>query len=197
MMLSSSDLSTELQRCRELGVQAYLTKPVTRTDLLRAICTIASPRNGMMDTPADGNTAHTHPQRQSLHVLVAEDNLVNQKLVCRLLEKRGYTPRVVASGVAALKALEVDAFDLLLLDLQMPEMDGCEVASSIRQRENGGERLPILALTAAAMKGDRERCLAAGMDGYVSKPIRSNELYEAIDQLMGADRAPRCSIADK
>jgi CheY-like chemotaxis protein len=120
-----------------------------------------------------------------LRILVAEDNRVNQILIVRLLEKQGHTTVVASNGLEALAALDKQAFDVVLMDVQMPEMDGFEAATIIRQREDGAAaRQPIIAITAHAMKGDRERCLAAGMDSYVSKPICPEELFEAIDALV-------------
>jgi len=119
--------------------------------------------------------------RTSLRILLAEDNLVNQRLATRLLEKRGHHVVVAANGREALAALEKDIFDLVLMDMQMPEMDGFEATAAIRQKEKtDGGHLPIVALTAHAMKGDREKCLAAGMDGYLTKPLRPQELEEVL-----------------
>src|SRR4029079_15391766 len=118
---------------------------------------------------------------RALRLLLAEDNPVNQKLALRLLEKRGHSVVVASNGEEALKAIEQHAFDLLLMDVQMPVMDGFEATAAIRARERGsGSHLPIIAMTAYAMKGDRERCLEAGMDGYVSKPIQPRELWQTI-----------------
>jgi signal transduction histidine kinase/ActR/RegA family two-component response regulator len=125
------------------------------------------------------------PQCRPLRILLAEDNLVNQKLARRLLEKQGHTVAVAGNGREAVGLLERESFDLALLDIQMPELDGSEVARTVRAREkNTGARLPIIALTAHAMLGDRERCLEAGMDGYVSKPIKVSELFTAISQVI-------------
>jgi CheY-like chemotaxis protein len=115
-------------------------------------------------------------------VLLAEDNTINQKLAVRLLEKRGHSVVVAGNGREALTALERESYDVVLMDVQMPEMDGFEATAAIRAREKeSGRRLPIIAMTAYAMKGDRERCLAAGMDGYVSKPLQPRELFEAVE----------------
>jgi len=123
-------------------------------------------------------------KRQSLHILVAEDNLINQKLVVRLIEKRGHTAVIANNGREALEALEKQMFDLMLIDVQMPEMDGFEATAAIREREkNTGIHLPIVAMTAHAMKGDQERCLSAGMDSYVSKPIQPETLFRVVEEL--------------
>jgi CheY-like chemotaxis protein len=121
----------------------------------------------------------------ALHVLVAEDNRVNQKVVTRLLEKQGHRVTLAENGREALDKLLLGGFDAILMDVQMPEMTGLEAARAIRRAERGsGRHIPILAMTAHAMKGDRERCLASGMDGYVSKPIRSRELLDALQGLI-------------
>jgi CheY-like chemotaxis protein len=128
------------------------------------------------------------PQRP-LHVLVAEDNRVNQKVVTRLLEKQGHRVTLAANGREALEKLLVGGFDGILMDVQMPEMNGLEAAQAIRRAERGsGRHIPILAMTAHAMKGDRERCLVSGMDGYVSKPIRSQELLDALQGVISASQ---------
>jgi signal transduction histidine kinase/HPt (histidine-containing phosphotransfer) domain-containing protein len=127
------------------------------------------------------------PPRQK-RVLVAEDNQVNQRVAARLLENLGHVVHVVGDGRAALRALECERFDLVLMDVQMPDMDGLEATAELRRREQGtGWRAPVIALTAHAMKGDRERCLAAGMDGYLSKPVQWEELRQVIDSILGSD----------
>jgi signal transduction histidine kinase/CheY-like chemotaxis protein len=184
MMLSSSDRRTDSTRCEELGIATYLTKPVKQSELLDALLTVL----GTLPPPAPPTAAAgqdgRHEPRRPLRVLLAEDNAVNQRLAIRLLEKQGHTVAVAATGAAAAAALEQATFDLLLMDLQMPEMDGFEATALIRAKEKPtGRHLPIVAMTAHAMKGDRERCLAAGMDGYVSKPIHAKELFETIANL--------------
>jgi CheY-like chemotaxis protein len=131
-----------------------------------------------------------------LRVLVAEDNAVNQRLASRLLEKRGHRVTVMVNGREALEALEKQTFDLILMDVQMPEMDGFEATSAIREREkHTGAHIPIIALTAHAMKGDMERCLAAGMDGYLSKPIRPQDLDEILETYL-ARRTGRVQVPE-
>src|SRR6202022_1826283 len=123
--------------------------------------------------------------RNHLQILLVEDNAVNRVLAVRLLEKRGHTVAVAGNGKEALAALEKQAFDLVLMDVQMPEMDGFEATAALREKEKTtGIHLPIIAMTAHAMKGDRERCLAAGMDGYLSKPFQTEELFEAIEKTL-------------
>ena len=186
MMLSSSGRPGDAARCRDLGIAGYLTKPVKQSELLNAILTV-------LGAPAAETTRKMVVTRHSLRedrkryrILLAEDNSVNQKLAARLLEKAGHQVTVAADGLQAVAAVEIGGFDLILMDVQMPEMNGYEATAVIREREKSGTvRVPILALTAHAMKGDRERCLDAGMDGYISKPIKARELLDAIDRLPG------------
>jgi PAS domain S-box-containing protein len=185
MMLSSAGQPGDAVRCRELGIAAYLTKPVRQSELLDAVLTVlgVSPSKQPLTTLV---TRHSlRENKKSLHVLLAEDNAVNQKLAVRLLEKQGHQVEVASDGREALETLSRHSFDLILMDVQMPEMNGFEVTATIRnrERENGGH-LPIIAMTAHAMKGDRERCLEVGMDGYVSKPIQVKELFEMIEKAM-------------
>ena len=133
-------------------------------------------------------------RRHALRFLLAEDNVINQRLMLRLLDKVGHAVTVVRNGRAALDALATGGYDMVLMDIQMPEMDGFEVAAVIREREREtGKHLPLVALTAHAMRGDRERCLQAGFDGYVSKPIRFQDLFDTIDRLAptAATSSPR------
>ena len=125
-----------------------------------------------------------------MRVLLAEDNVVNQKLVTRLLERRGHSVTVAANGRLAVQAVNRDHYDVILMDVQMPEMGGFEATAIIREKERAeGVRTPIVALTANAMKGDNERCLSAGMDAYLSKPIRTNELFDVIESLRKVEMA--------
>jgi CheY-like chemotaxis protein len=125
---------------------------------------------------------------RSLRILLTEDNPVNQVLAVRLLEKRGHSVAVAGNGREALAALGRERFDVVLMDVQMPEMDGFETTAALRARErDAGTRVPVVAMTAYAMKGDKERCLAAGMDGYISKPLRPRDLFEAVEGLVAAD----------
>jgi CheY-like chemotaxis protein len=175
-------------RCRELGIEAYLTKPVSRDELHAAILKALA---GASRFPQAGDAGPGAAPRKSvsrpkgpLRILLAEDNMVNQKVVVHFLEKEGHTVQIAANGREAVSALERERFDLVLMDVQMPEMDGFEATAAIRARERfTGARLPILAMTAHAMSGDRERCLAAGMDGYVAKPVHKAELLEAIGRV--------------
>jgi CheY-like chemotaxis protein/HPt (histidine-containing phosphotransfer) domain-containing protein len=187
IMITSGGRAGAMNRSRELGIAAHLLKPVAQGDLLEAIVRalhLSLGRTGMR-TPAD--KAADPEKRRPLQILLAEDNLVNQRLAVGLLEKRGHTVVIAADGQQALAALERQPFDLMFMDVQMPEMSGFEATARIREREkNTGRHLPIIATTAYAMKGDRERCLASGMDGYVSKPIMAAELFRAIDETLAA-----------
>jgi two-component system sensor histidine kinase/response regulator len=124
-----------------------------------------------------------------LNILLVEDNLINQKLAARLLEKAGHVVTLAGNGKEALEQIAVREFDLVLMDISMPEMDGLEATQVIRQQENGARRLPIVALTAHAMVGDRERCLAAGMDHYVTKPVQTQVLFAAMAEVLGLPRS--------
>ena len=181
MMLSSAGQSGDAKRCRELGVAAYLTKPVRQGELLDAILT-ALGTTRQKEAQSLLVTRHTvRENRIPLRILLVEDNSVNQMLAVRLLEKRGHTVSVAGNGKEALTALENHVFDLVLMDVQMPEMNGFEATVAIRTMEkNSGNHLPIIAMTAHAMVGDRERCLEAGMDDYLSKPIRPQELADML-----------------
>jgi PAS domain S-box-containing protein len=188
MMLSSANRREDAGRCRELGVAAYLTKPVRQSTLLDAIMTTLGP-SASVENGAGPAAAHAAPGegRRTLRLLLAEDNAVNQRLAVSLLEKRGHQIVVVGNGREALAALDERRFDAVLMDVQMPEMDGLEAAATIRAREAvTGAHVPIIAMTAHALKGDRDRCLAAGMDSYVSKPLRPRELFEVLEGLVPA-----------
>jgi len=187
IMATSAGQRGDAARCRTLSIAAYLTKPVRGVELKAVIrATLGRAPGDIQARPL--LTRHSQRERRrSLHILVAEDNPVNQKLAVRLLEKEGHTVVVVDNGRRALEALEGADIDLVILDVQMPEMDGYEAATSIRKAEETTlKRVPILAMTAHAMKGDREKCLAAGMDGYLSKPIRPDDLRQAIEELVPA-----------
>ena len=184
MMLTSGGQRGDAQRCEQLGIAAYLLKPVRQSELRDAIMRVLS------TSPAQGKdpmiTRYSLRQEtvgtKSLKILLAEDNLTNQKLATRILEKRNHSVTVVSNGREALDALETSAYDLVLMDMQMPEMDGFEATSALREREKStGRHQAVVAMTALAMNGDRERCLAVGMDGYISKPIRPQELDELLD----------------
>lgn len=183
IVLTSGDRRGDTERAQRLGLAAQLIKPVKSSELRQVIGTAlaAAPPGGR---PANGHrraTRVTVQPTRPLRVLLAEDSLLNQKLAVGLLTKWGHTVTVANNGLEAVSAAAQQPFDLVLMDIMMPEMNGFEATEAIRRQERErGERVPIVALTAHALKGDRERCLAAGMDAYVSKPIRQDELYEAI-----------------
>jgi signal transduction histidine kinase/CheY-like chemotaxis protein len=189
MMLTSAGHVGDAARCRELGISAYLVKPIRQGELLNAICAVL--QNEPQHHPDRLVTKHT--LREGNHrnrILLAEDNPVNQKLAMRLLERRGFNVTVVGDGRAALGALESAHFDAILMDVQMPELDGFQTTAAIREKEKvTGAHIPIIAMTAHALKGDQERCLEAGMDAYVSKPIRTVELFKIIDDQLSASNA--------
>jgi PAS domain S-box-containing protein len=195
MMLSSADRRDNAARCRALGITTYLTKPIKRAELLNAIMTVVDGPAGAKVRAATGTRSTVGPCDRGLRLLLTEDNVVNQKLAIRLLEKRGHTVVVAGNGKQALAALQGQAFDVVLMDVQMPEMDGFEATAAIRAREKTtGGHVPIVAMTAHAMKGDRERCLQVGMDGYISKPLQPSELFEAVEGLAAAAAASGRSV---
>jgi PAS domain S-box-containing protein len=184
MMISSADRRETAARCRERGVTTYLTKPIKRAELLNALMTSVSTAFAQPARPPAPRRSFA-PCGRGLRLLLAEDNAVNQKLAVRLLEKRGHTVVVVGNGKEALAALEGGPFDAVLMDVMMPEMDGFEATATIRARERvSGDHVPIVAMTAHAMKGDRERCLEVGMDGYISKPLQPGELFETVERVV-------------
>ena len=184
VMLSSAAHADHAERSRKCGVACYATKPVKQSDLLDVIMT-ALGEQAVTSRRSIGHAAEVSSASSCpLRILLAEDNEVNQKLAVRWLRKWGHSVVVAGNGREALARLEKDAFDLILMDVQMPEMGGLETTAAIRAKEQGGAgHVPILAMTAHALKGDRERCLAAGMDGYISKPIRPQEMFRAIENL--------------
>jgi two-component system, sensor histidine kinase and response regulator len=196
LMLSAGGGPDDAARCRALGVTRHLTKPVRRSDLLDTLVTALGERL-VSDPPAPAEDAPA--AGRALRVLLAEDNRINQRLAVRMLEKAGHTVTVAENGREALAALERETFDVVLMDVQMPEMSGFEATAAIRAREQQtGGHLPVVALTAHAMKGDRERCLEAGMDAYVAKPVRAAELLQVIADLVpghAMDPAPSAESA--
>jgi two-component system sensor histidine kinase/response regulator len=194
MMLTSGGQRGDAARCGELGIAAYLLKPVRQAELRDAIVKVLATKEqvGASSMITRDTLQEAADPKKGLHILLAEDNVVNQKLAIRLLEKRGHHVVLACNGKEALAALEKDSFDLVLMDVQMPEMDGLEATEALREREQAtGHHQPVVAMTALAMKGDRERCIAAGMDGYLSKPIRPQELDEMLDSYQAAEREDR------
>jgi CheY-like chemotaxis protein len=185
MMLTSSGEYGDAARCRTLGVAAYLTKPISEPALLDAISAAlpsATPATGPIVAVPAVVPERIAPSVRSVRVLLAEDNLVNQRVAVGLLTRRGHAVTVTSNGRDALAALEREAFDVVLMDIQMPQLGGVEATAEIRAREcQTGGRAYIVAMTAHAMSGDRERFLAAGMDGYLSKPIDPALLFALVE----------------
>jgi signal transduction histidine kinase/DNA-binding response OmpR family regulator len=182
MMLTSAGHLGDASRCRELGIAAYLVKPIRQAELLQSICQILHKTGG----PSQAQQHTASQEFRALRILLAEDNKVNQSLAVRLLEKWGHSVVLAENGREVLDALHRGSFDVILMDVQMPEMDGLEATAAIRARERGtGQHVPIIALTAHALNGDRERCIGAGMDGYVTKPLSRKELQIAIESVTG------------
>ena len=181
LMVTASTLAEDEARCRALGLAAYLVKPIRESELLDALRRLISgnaPADGALLTKSNLRQSHSH-----LNILLAEDNSVNQQLARRILEQRGYSVTVAPDGRRAVSAWESGRFDLILMDVQMPELDGFQATAQIRQKELAtGVRVPIIAMTAHALKGDRERCLESGMDDYLTKPINRAELYSMIEK---------------
>ncbi|HUY12983.1 MAG TPA: response regulator [Terriglobia bacterium] len=194
MMLTAGGQRGDASRCRELGVAAYLTKPVGRAELREAILRVLGTRSQRLE---GAGLVTRHSLRESRRaaathrILLVEDNAVNQHLARRILEKRGHQVTVVENGRAAVAAIEKGGFDIVLMDVQMPEMDGFEATAAIRETEKAnGTHLPIVAMTALAMSGDSERCLQAGMDAYVSKPIKADDVFKIIESLVPPEDSP-------
>jgi len=185
IMLTSGGQRGDGARCKDLGIAAYLMKPVLQADLREALLQVLASAP-CVDKPARVITRHSLREgRPPLRILLAEDNLVNQKLASRLLEKQGHLVVVASDGAQALQTLEKQSFDVVLMDAQMPVMDGFEATAAIRQLEQKTRaHIPIIAMTAHAMVGDRKRCLEAGMDGYVAKPVHAHELFETIETVL-------------
>jgi signal transduction histidine kinase/CheY-like chemotaxis protein/ligand-binding sensor domain-containing protein len=187
MMLTSAGTRGDADQCRELGVAAYLMKPIRQSELREAIARVLGAREqeGAIPLITRYSLKDAREPGTSLRVLLAEDNAVNQRLAVRLLEKRGHRVVLVSNGREALAAMGREGYDLVLMDVQMPEMDGLEATRALREKEKkSGTHQTVIALTAHAMKGDEERCLAAGMDGYISKPIHPEELDDVLRNLV-------------
>jgi CheY-like chemotaxis protein len=178
MMLTSDGQSEDAQRCLLLGIESYLVKPIRLRELRDAMVRVLSPAAPLAkDRPQKTLAAQAPAGRAALNILVAEDNAVNQLVITRLLQLRGHKVTIVADGRKAIDAVAANAFDVVFMDVQMPELDGLEATREIRKREAGTpRRIPIVALTAHAMKSDMDRCLETGMDRYLTKPIDPKEL---------------------
>ncbi|MCE9561456.1 MAG: response regulator [Planctomycetes bacterium] len=194
MMLTSADRQDDATRCRELGIAAYLVKPVKADELRRAISRVMGMEVNGGNTSTFGSTKPSSVVRP-LRILLAEDNAVNQRVAIRMLEPFGHTITVANHGGEAVAAISRERFDVILMDVQMPEMDGFEATRQIRAKEVGtGRRTPIVAMTAHAMAGDRDRCLTAGMDEYLSKPVHRDNLIRVLSEIVGTEQlAPAVS----
>jgi PAS domain S-box-containing protein len=197
MMLTSAGHRGDAERCKALGISAYLLKPIRQSELREAIARVlgAKEQQGAIPLVTRYSLHDARDPETVLSVLLVEDNPVNQRLATRMLEKRGHRVVLAGNGREALEALEKGSFDLAFMDVQMPEMDGFQATAAIREKEIGtGTHLPVVALTAHAIKGDRERCLAAGMDGYLTKPIRPRELDDVLESYL-VRRAEKLALA--
>ena len=185
IMLTSAGQRGDADRCRELDVAAYLSKPVGRSELLESILQVLGAPSASTSEPRPVVTRHSlQESKRALRILLAEDNPVNRTVAVHLLEKRGYRLEVAGDGREALKMLQAGSFDLILMDVEMPNLDGFQATAALRETEKStGAHIPVIAMTAHALSGDRERCLAAGMDGYVCKPIRLEDLLAEISRL--------------
>jgi len=193
VMLTSAGPQEETERYRELRIAACLTKPVRKRELLSVMLTALGQLKASYEVIA--LPSEQAPQGTGLSILLAEDNRVNQAVAARMLEKMGHSPRIADNGTEALSMLEVQKCDLILMDIQMPEMDGLTATRRIREKERiCGSHVPIIAMTAHALKGDRERCLEAGMDAYIAKPISARELEQTIADLTGRKHRPPTTL---
>ena len=184
VMLTSAGQRGDGERCRQLGIRGYLNKPIARSDLLEVLALLlAPPVAPAAPTPGpEVITRHTIAEsRRTLRILLAEDNPVNQQVAATMLRKRGHVVDIVADGRQAVDAVRARGYDILLMDVQMPEMDGLAATRAIREGPHGRD-VPIVALTAHALAGDRERCLAAGMNGYLTKPFKAHDLFATVEK---------------
>jgi CheY-like chemotaxis protein len=184
LILTSAGQRGDGERCRQLGIQAYLTKPIARAELIEAVGTVLADE---VSAGGAGDLITRHSIRESRHtlrILLAEDNAVNQQVAMAMLVKRGHQVDVVSNGREAVEAVGARSYDVVLMDIQMPEMDGFTATERIRTLPQG-RTLPIIALTAHALSGERERCLAHGMSGYVAKPFKAHDLFAAVEGRSG------------
>lgn len=200
VMLASAGQRGDSERCRKLGITAYLTKPIWQEELLEALLAILARKGEKSGAQALVTQHSIRESRRSAHILLAEDNPVNRELIVRLLQRRGHTVETASNGKEAVGLLECGSenrFDAVLMDVQMPEMDGFEATAEVRKRESArGTHLPIIALTASAMHGDWDRCLKAGMDACMTKPIQPDKLFTTIETLVPSqDSAERIERA--
>src|SRR5437879_6952807 len=194
LILTSAGQRGDGERCRQLGIQAYLTKPIARADLVEAVGTVLA---GTVSAPGAADLVTRHSigaARHALPILPAEDNPVNQQAATAMLLKRGHQVDVVSNGREAADAVARVRYDVVLMDIQMPEMDGFEATAQIRALPQGGT-LPIIALTAHASSGERERCLARGMTGYLAKPFKAHELFAVVEGRGGPEGPEPAPVA--
>jgi signal transduction histidine kinase/DNA-binding response OmpR family regulator len=197
MMISRTGKRIEAARYEQLGTGAALFKPILREELLDTIAVALGHRSPERAAMQLVQAEPSHDRTLAPRILVAEDTSANQNVLLGLLRKKGCVAEAVGNGREALAALDDRLFDAVLMDVQMPEMDGIEATAAIRAKERvSGEHLPVIAITAHAMPGDRERCLEAGMDAYLAKPVRSRELFDVIDQLAVPARAPTPNLEE-
>ncbi len=187
IILTSMGLRGDAQRLQNLGCSGYLLKPVKQTQLFEIIHQVMSGKKTEKKQPEKNQTETKIDEKrgQNIQILLVEDNPINQRVALKILEKKEYKVDTADNGLLALEALKKKNYNLILMDIQMPEMDGLEAARQIRKSENQGEHVPIIAMTANALKGDREKCIDAGMDDYVSKPVRPAELFKALENWGG------------
>jgi CheY-like chemotaxis protein len=192
MMLTSADQHGDAALCRELGIARYLVKPVKQSELLRGVLKALNVPALADDQQLNAVDRMPVKCERQLDILLAEDNAVNQQVAIHILRKRGHSVVVACNGKKAIEALEQERFDVVLMDMQMPEMGGLEATAAIREEEKTtGQHILIVAMTAHAMKGDRERCLAGGMDDYVSKPVKASDLIAAVERAGKAADDPK------
>jgi two-component system, sensor histidine kinase and response regulator len=185
MLLTSDPRPGEVARAVTAGVSACLAKPIIPSELRRTIRRWLVTEPAVVASSGTADKATAAPARRALRIMLAEDNRVNQKLAMRLLERAGHSVLVAGNGREAVAAFQREAFDLILMDVQMPEMDGLEATAAIRAAEaDAGTHIPIIAMTAHAFAEDRERCLAAGMDAFLTKPVRVAQLHEVIAHMV-------------
>ncbi len=196
MMLTRIDATTHAAACAELEIREFIIKPVQESALIGAILkTVHDSSSRDIAGLKTTLSICIPPAEKALRILLAEDNLVNQKVAVRMLEKRGHSVSVASNGAEALTALGEEMFDLILMDVQMPGMDGITTTRIIRENEKTeGGHIPIVAMTAYAMKEDKERCLAAGMDAYLAKPVHPAEVFALVEELTAASQKNRVNL---
>ncbi len=185
IMLSAAENKNDASPWQRLGITSFITKPINQKILYREMLKIVGNKKEEDSRIPEISTPQHAPSRECYRILLAEDNIINQKVAFYMLEKLGHQVKAAHNGEEAISALEKNIFDLILMDVQMPKMDGFEATAIIREKEaKTGKHIPIIAMTAHAMKGDREKCLEAGMDDYISKPLNSDELSRTIERVM-------------